>query len=85
MLAAVQVQNGQLPSFFAAGGNVSEIQRERERGRDGCEMLSEQGADEVEAVEISREIKPYFHQHGNVTTSTMTEGESIICKGNRFD
>lgn len=59
--------------------------RERERGRDGCEMLSEQGADEVEAVEISREIKPYFHQHGNVTTSTMTEGESIICKGNRFD
>lgn len=60
-------------------------ERERERGRDGCEMLSEQGADEVEAVEISREIKPYFHQHGNVTTSTMTEGESIICKGNRFD
>lgn len=58
---------------------------EREGAGDRCEMLREPGADEVEAIEISREIKPYFHQHGNLTISTMTEGESIICKGNRFD
>lgn len=53
---------------FSAGGgsNVREKEGQNERGskrkteREG-ERLREPTADEVEAAEISQEIKPYFH------------------------
>lgn len=42
------------------------------------ETLREPRAGEVEATEIEPENKSIFPHHGNQTTATVTEGESIV-------
>lgn len=70
--------------FSAGGGNLRERLKEGE-GERASQRECITAADEVEAGEISPKIKSIFPQHENQTTSTVTEGEYITCKGNRFN
>lgn len=59
-------------------GREGESERERERA-----VLKEPRANEMEAAEISQKIIPHLHCMGVKQHPPVTEGESIICMGNR--